>query len=412
MSLPQILDIPGGYVFDWKEPEKINIKVNHLNNKNGELRGEILITTSAPGYNPHLYLGTLNFMSGRTRKELTKQLSELYETDWTSILEQLVVYTVDRFRRGEPVEDILVDNSLTTPPEYLIHPLVVKNYPNVLFGDPGSFKSTFTLALIAGTVLPWTDNPLSWNVPEKPAGTMYLDWETDRDTVSWQLSRFQDGMRTGIIPIKYRRCSLPLYQDIERIMTAIVDYHIELVIIDSLGLACGGDLNEAATAIQFFSALRQLKVTSLILAHTSKDKLSKNKTIFGSVYFEAQARNIWHLKKRQESGEDSLDLLIKNTKPPPFSKKQQDLAYHVDFSDDTIKISKERPAEVGEFLQELSTSTRIIEYLKDNPKSTPKDIATNLGLTDGNVRISLKRLREKNLVVKLDGDNYGLLAKT
>ena len=71
--------------------------------------------------------------------------------------------------------------------------------------------------------------------------------------------------------IKYRSCALPLYQDLEQIKEAIDYYGANLLIIDSLGLASGGEPKETEPALKFFAALRQLKTTSLILGHNSKN---------------------------------------------------------------------------------------------------------------------------------------------
>lgn len=409
MSQPQILEIAGGYQFAWTSTENVKVKVTHLHsNSDGGLKGELHITTSAEGYSPHIYLGQFNFSGNRSRKELAKQLESVYPIDWEALLEQLIVRTVELVRRGEPIEYIYVGEATLEPPKYLVEPFIVENYPNVFFGDPGSFKSTISLTIIAVMSLPWTDNPLRLSTPDKPVNVLFLDWETDKATVSWQLSCFQKGMDTGPIPIKYRRCSIPLYNDLEQIQNTIVDNKIKFIVIDSLGLACGGELNEAGTAIQFFTALRQLKVTSLILAHTSKDKQSPNKSIYGSVYFEAQARNVWYLKKRQEAGEDDLDLILRNTKSPPFRKKYKDLSFHVSFTDDSMTIKTQDPRTVSEFLETMGTQTRIMEYIKENGPQTPKQISEALDITPENARTTLFNLKKKNMVAKGNGDLYGL----
>jgi len=406
MSNPKITDIVGGYDFLW-DAEAVQIRVSRIHaNGDGKITGEILVTTSAPGYSPHLHQAAFNFLSSTTRKQLAKQLKEEYETDWDNILEQLCVYTSERVRRGEPVEDIIATGENIEPPKYILEPYIIENYPNVFFGDPGSFKSTMAVVVMACVVLPWYDNPLHLKTPSKPVRTLFLDWETDSATVAWQLSCFQRGMGTPAIPIKYRRCSLPLHADVEQIQKAIADSESKLIVIDSLGLACGGELNEAGAAIQFFTALRQLKVTSLILAHTSKDKTSSNKSIYGSVFFEAQARSVWHLRKRQEAGEDELDLALKNTKSPPFRKKFADMGYHVSFTDDSMVVKTEDPREVAEFLETMGTQSRVLELLKEGAKN-PAAIAKALDLTENNVRVVISNLKKSNKVLKV-GDGYGL----
>lgn len=413
MSKPQILEIAGGYQFTWNSSEKVQIKATRLHSSSdGGLKGFLQVSTSAEGYNPHIYLGQFNFTAPRSRKDLAKQFETIYPIDWEQVLEQLVVYTYERVQRGEPIEDIIIDEATLEPPKYLVDPLIVENYPNVFFGDPGSFKSTMSICMMACIALPWVDNPLRLRTPDKPKRILFLDWETDRATVEWQIACFQRGMDTGVIPIKYRRCSIPLHADIEQIQNAIVENGVEFVVIDSLGLACGGELNEAGTAINFFTALRQLKVTSLILAHTSKDKQSINKSIYGSVYFEAQSRNIWHLTKKQEPGEDELDLILRNSKSPPFRKKYSDLSFHVTFTDDSMMVKTQDPRNVAEFLETMTTQDKILNLLMAVGPLAPKSIAAELGITPENARNKVFELKRKNMVSKeANGDRYALVYK-
>lgn len=410
MSLPKISEIAGGYQFDWLENEKVQIKVSRLHdNRDGNLKGELLITTSAEGYSPHLHYGQFNFLSGPTRKKLANDLRELYDVNWPEMLEQLVVYTTERVRRGEPAEELMADNEQLKPPEYFLEPFIIKNYPNVFFGEPGSVKSTTALIVLSLVILPWTDNPLKLKTPDRPIKCLYLDWETDRETILWQLNCIQNGMETGVIPLGYRRCSLPLADDLEQIQRAITDMEVELIVIDSLGLACGEELKEAGPAIRFFAALRSLKCTSLTLAHTSKGNQDSNKTIYGSVFFEAQARNIWQLKKRQDPGDRELDLMFKNTKSPPFKGKLQDIAMHMNFGDNSIIVSRENPRNVAEFLEHMGIQDRILEAIKINPMA-PKEISELFKISPEAARMNIKRLKDKKLIVELGNGKYGAMA--
>jgi hypothetical protein len=406
LSSPQINEIPGGYQFAWNGNEKVQIKVSKIHSRDDSLRAELLITTTAEGYAPHLHLSQFNFMAARSRKDLAKQLNELYPIDWEEVLEQLVVYTTDLVRRGEPVVEICADNETITPPKFLLEPFIIENYPTVFFGDPGSFKSTTAIIITAAVSLPWLNNPLGLKPSEDCMRVLMLDWETDRATVAWQMSCFQRGMGFGPIPFSYRKCALPLMGDLEAIQNAIGETKAQMLIIDSLGLACGGELNEAGPAIAFFSGLRQLKVPALILAHNAKNR-EGNKSIYGSVYFEAQARSIWQLKKRQEAGEKELDLILRNTKSPPFRNKFKDIAFHVEFTDDSMKVKKQDPKNVAEFLATMGTQDRILEALKNGPVEV-RDLSEELDLEENNIRVTISNLVKKNLIVKV-GKAYGLL---
>jgi hypothetical protein len=410
MSLPEIKEIAGGYLFVWNSTENVQIKVTRIRGSNDDVKAYLEVSTTAPGYQPHLTHGNFNFNAIKTRREWAKYLTEQYDIDWEAIFEQLTVYTIERVRRGEPVQEILASDEKIEAPRYILEPFLIENYPNVFFGDPSSFKSSMAIIIMGCVILPWQDNPLRLKVPDRPIRTLLLDWETDLATIKYQVACFQRGMGLPPIPINYRRCSTPLINDLEQIQNAIVDTKSELLVIDSLGLACGGELNEAGPAIQFFTGLRQLKITSLLLAHNAKNRESNHKSIYGSVYFEAQSRSIWQLTKKQEKGSNELDLCLKNTKSPPFRKSYADLGYHISFGEDAMTVKTCDPKSVSEFLETMGTQTRIIELLKDGPLK-PTDIATQLELTENNVRVVLSNLKKSNEVIKIN-DGYGLAYKS
>jgi len=411
MSQPQITDDGiGGYVFEW-DNDSIRIEATRLkSHSDGRIMGEVVISTTQPGAkHPHLHQAQFNFSSSVSRDRLAKSLDGRYaEVDWGVILEQLCVYTLERVRRGEPVLTLWSDENVK-PPEFLLEPFLIRDYPTVIFGDPSAFKSSLSLFFYAILLLPWSDNPLSLTPKLSPTKVLYLDWETEPDTIRWQLTRLERGMFLPSIPLCYRRCSLPLYQDIEAVRRAIIDTGAEVVVIDSLGLACGGELKESPPALAFFSALRQLKATTLILAHTAKNPDNKKRSIFGSIFFEVHARSIWEIKKVQEIGEDEIEVALFHRKPPPFGKLHPPTGLNVKFTTDTIVIREQEVRSVREFITAMGTQAQIESLLRDGPMNT-KDIIETLGSSKGSIEMALKRLRDKHKVVRLGSGAYGLAA--
>jgi hypothetical protein len=414
MSIPQILKEASGYVFLW-DREKIRIECRRLALHGGELKGEIAISTTAAGVSAsHLHRANFNFSSTIARERLSSLLSKRLEADWTSILEQASVYTMDYFREGEPIQELATYETEIQPPEFLFYPFIVKNYPTIIFGDPSSSKSLF--ALIAATIisLPWYDNPLGWRTPSKPAKVLYLDWETDANTVNWNLGCIQKGMDLPPLFLNYLHCSMPLYYDVERIAEKVDDCKADLVIIDSLGLAAGGDLNATEPALAFWGAWRKLKTTSIILAHTAKNAEDKKRSIYGNIYYTAEARSIWEIKKSQETGSNEMDVALFNRKPPPFSGIFNPQGFHIEFDKNSeisnrIIISPSSPQTITEFVAAMGTQMQILDILKEGAKST-QEIEELLCITNNNARAALKRLKDKNKVIKLEDGKWGLLA--
>jgi len=407
LSKPTILDSVGGYIFTWDE-DKIRINVSRIKiHSDGTVKGEILIqATDSKIKHSHLHQAQFNFSSSSTRISLAKTLAQrLNSIDWYAILEQLSHYTLEKIRIGEPVQTLIAGDEIR-PPEYILKPYIVRNYPTIIFGDRSGFKSTISLVLSQLVMLPWKSNLLGLNVPEKSVKCLYLDWETDRDTVLWQLTRLERGSEIGGAAIEYRKCALPLSQDLEQITTHIANTGAEIIFIDSLGPACGGDLKEAGSAISFFTSLRQLNTTAVILAHTSKDKETKHKSVFGSIFFEAQARVIWEIQKRQEADENEVDVALFNRKPPPFAGTHRPLGYKINFTDDSINISTSDPRTVGEFVDRMSAQERILQLLTEGQLSS-KDIMERLEVNRNTLDSGIKRLRDRNKIVKV-GDKWDL----
>jgi len=407
VNTPRITDTISGYIFSW-EQERLTVEVNRLHNhSDGRVTGEIAISTSAPGYSPHLHQAHFNFSATRSRNELGKSLDERYGklADWPTVLEQLCVYTLERMRRGEPLVELRAGDDIK-PPEYLLEPLILRNNPVIIFGDPGSAKST--IALILSQVMAYPDDNYGLDItpPSHNVKCLYLDYETDDDTLRWLLTKLKRGTGLSQAALSYRRCVLPLAQDLDQIHRHIHDTGAEVIIIDSLGLACAGDLKDAQVALAFFSALRQIKTTSLILAHTAKNPETKKRTVFGSIFFEAQARSIWEVWKRQDPGEDEMDIALFNRKPPPFQKLYPPVGMHLEFGTDTISVSPAQPRTISEFLAGLGTQMQIQEVLKHGVMST-KEVTDTLGISRSAADSAIKRLRDKGKIVKVI-DKWGL----
>jgi len=413
MSLPKVTeDGIGGYLFDWQD-EGIKIQANRLKvHGDGRVIGEIVVLASKEGIkHPHLHQAQFNFSSTTSRERLARSLEGRYgEVDWHTILEQLCVYTLERVRQGEPVLTMWSNNGYQ-PPQFLLEPLIIQDYPVVIYGDPSSFKSGMGLYVYAALLLPWTDNPLGLTPQAKSVNGLYLDWEADDKTTRWQLTRLERGMALPPMPLVYRRCSVPLCQDIEAVRKAVTDNGSEVVIIDSLGLACGGELKEAAPAIAFFAALRQLRVSSLILAHPAKNPEIKRKTIYGSVFFEAQVRSAWEIRKIQEIGDDQIDVALYHRKPPPFDKIQPPIGLNARFTRDTIEISRQEVKSVREFIAGLGTQAQIESLLSHGPL-TKDELAEDLDASKASIDMAITRLKKKDKVVRLDTGAYGLKANT
>lgn len=404
---PEITDGTGSYTFEWKD-DQIRIRVSRMHlHHDGKATAEVLITTTNKDYkSPFLHQSQVNLSSAATMEKLEKLLSTRYpKANWVSIIEATAYNTLERLRQGEPMLELHTQQEVTKP-NYLVFPILPLNQPTVIFGEKGVCKSEIALLLSISVALPWHDNPLGLITQRESAIPLICDWETDKNEALWRLKCLQEGMNLSYISIPYRRCAMPLSRDIEAIQQAISDANATFIVIDSLAGAAGGDLNKSEIATEFFAALRQLKVTSLVIAQTSKDRENKNKSVLGSGIFTYYFRSIWELRKEQGEGEDDIDIGMFHL-AANMSRLYHPLGFHFSFSEDRTTVATQDTRSIAGLLERSSNTTRVYELLKDGALST-KDIVEELGIARNIADATIKRMRDRGIIVRVE-DKWGLV---
>lgn len=415
MKEPEIKKEIGGYLLTWDNA--LAVKVGRLDvHSDGRVTGELEITNSNIA-NPVLLLPAtqFNFSSERTRSMFAKQLKEKYpdaEFNWTELFDYLAFKIQKLARAGEPIEEVSPSDKIV-PLEYYIDPVIIKGQSNIIFGEKGVNKSTLAYLLGAILYLPWDDNPLELTPYAEPIKTLVLDWETDRPTFDYYLSRMVRGMQIPTFSLYYRRCRLPLAEELEEIERYINDRNISLLIIDSLAAAAGGESGElkgSQAALQFNAALRKLNRTSLILAQTSKDITTHKKTIYGSVIFTYYARNILELCRNEEDDSDEIHLGLFH-RECNLVKKHAPIGIAVKYDNDNKSVSMRRePLSISEFMEKVTTQAKILNLLKRGAFNG-KEIAEELDIKSNTANQCLKRLKGKGKIIKV-GEKWGLLDKS
>ncbi|MBU3974666.1 MAG: AAA family ATPase, partial [Alphaproteobacteria bacterium] len=138
------------------------------------------------------------------------------------------------------------------------------------------------VAMCLLAMLPWYDNPLGLKVQREPSNILWLDYEADRTSTLYNFTRIVRGADAEGISLNYRRCRMPLCDDIEAISLHVEQAKTDIVIIDSVAKAAGGDLDKSESPNRLFAALDLLHCTPLILAHTYKGEGTGKRTIYGS----------------------------------------------------------------------------------------------------------------------------------
>lgn len=408
LSEPEITESISGYILRWPL-ENVEIRASRLRTDRGGLTAEITIHDG--GGKLLLPASSINLLAERTRTEfahkMMRQSKEEGEKDWDGIITQLAFYIGDMARSGELVDYLKVSDDEEVPvPEYLLKPILLKGVPTVIFGEKGVNKSQFALYCYICLTLPWYNNPLGLEPSPDGISTLILDWEQEAAIVQYYAQRMLRGMRLDPFTLQYRRCYLPLAEDIEQVQNRIEETKAQVIIIDSLAGAAGGDLNKPETALNFFSALRKLKVTSLIIAQETKDQEAKRKSIFGSVFYTYNARSIFQLLK--PNIEDEADYVRVSLFHRWFNYGRKQPPLGIGFSYNGSNMMVERQAvDLREYMQRISLQQGILTELKTGSKLVT-DIVEATGSNRNTVQKTLSVLKGKGLVVSLEKGLWGL----
>jgi hypothetical protein len=402
ITIPEVSQLADGYEVIWKD-SGIKFDFTHLADKADGVAVELRVTKAGG----HLYQAKAGLLSISSKQTWARELkSRLNNTSWPQLIEQAFKKVLDLYREGDPISEVLTSDSVSRP-AFLLEPILYRGLPTIIFGEKGVAKSTMALVIYTCLTLPWLDNPLGWQVPEKPVKTLLIDWEVDLPISQFYLKCIQQGAGLPAFPLYYRRGMRPLAGDLEQIKRQVQERDIKAIIIDSLGPAVGGDLMKPAEALAFTQAVKQINCTTLIIGQTSKDRESKKKSVFGSTYFEYYSRNIFELRKSQEEGEEEMDVALFQTYCN-LSRKQPAQGFHLTFDTDHEKIMIERqPITLPELVERMTVAARILSALKSEPMTT-KEIMAELKSTRAITDMNLSRLRKAQKITKVD-DKWGLL---
>jgi hypothetical protein len=263
----------------------------------------------------------------------------------------------------------------------------------IVYGDGESAKSLFclqfSLCVALGRELPWGARPARCNV-------LYLDWETNANTVASRLRRLSLGEACETPQINYRQCFRSLSDELPDIREQISKRHIGLVVVDSIGFAATGALVEDQTARSAMNDLRQMTpATRLVVAHISKGSADSPGTAkpFGSNFFWNGMRSGVEIRRGEEPTSDNVvDIGV-------FHRKSNDGVHQRPFGLSAIFEECNRGiqfvptdlSDVPDLAARTPLSSRIRNMLRNGKQST-KDLARDLEIGEDVVRVTLTRM--------------------
>ncbi len=383
---PAASSVHGGlYRFEWAAPECVVIEFDRLRTeRNGDITADVGVRGTAPGLGGHIHSARLLMTGTRARGELAKHLAERTKglgLDWPRMVEQAIVQALDAYRAGEP--PILLRDAI--PPAgatWLLPPLVLATQPTIWFGDGGVGKSV--LALAAGLSIHMDRSDLIGFAPTAHRVVAYLDWEFDAYEHRDRMRQLVGAQMPDIV---YRRCHVPLRDDVERLNRFIRDWGIGFLIIDSVAAACGDEPESAAVALSFFNALRQLGCGALCIAHITKN--GSEERPFGSTFWHNGARSTWLVKKERDASESGfvVAMINKKSNSGPLGPR---IGFDVNFDGDRLAISRTDIREIADFEPQVPLRERMRVALRSGARSS-KDLAALLDAPEGSVRRAFDR---------------------
>jgi len=342
----------------------------------------------------------VNILSLSTRARLAKGLEEKHALGmWDAIIDNLATRILNQRTEAEPLE-VITAASQYRDTQYLVHPILPVCLPTILYGDGESGKTLTSILLgilvSTGKSLPWLGLRTQSQGP-----VLYLDYEGNQDVFTRRLVFLSRGLGTEPV-IHYLRCSVPLAQDFKRVAKHVMEVDPALIVVDSAALAAlPGAKDPLDTVKSIFNPLSQLGRTSLVIAHTPKEKDS----VYGSIFFRNLARSVWYAQAYQTVEDNFIDVVLTHNKSNE-DRHFPPIGLRFSFLQDRIIVKRSNPSDVPGV--NLSTEEEILAFLKRHGAHAPKDIAAELGKNPGTVRKCLQRMLGANKVVKLGDGRYGL----
>jgi len=310
--MPDRIEMPAGWteraVFQrlshdqfslWFPNAKAGLTADEVYTDKAEMKARITVHCEAPGvqtYGGTVSTTTVTITSEQSRTRFANAIHRRVNLEgypWTAIVDELSLRIMEAVRTGSEAS-LLCDGEEEDDSVSFVEvtgATLPFTLPSILFGDGGSFKSY--LALL-------------WAVEVANAGhpVLYIDWEMRKSVHAERAKLLRVDDNEAKAKLHYVKAEMPIVQEAAALRRHIVKHKIQYAVLDSVGFACDGPIEDSVTANRYFRAVSKLGIGTLHLAHVSKAQQEKEqpRSPFGSSFWHNQSRCTWHL--RAESGED------------------------------------------------------------------------------------------------------------
>ena len=292
---------------------------------------------------------------------------------------------------------------VTGPRPYVVADLFPARFPTTIYGDGGSAKSVLALSMLQGLAR-GVENWLGHKIQRQMPG-LYVDFELDEEEQSRRALQLARGEgHEGPPEDLYYLCAAgrSTHEVLRAALSACEDYGLEVVALDSVGIALEGDAESGRDVIGFFRALDRFRakgVSVLLVDHQSKlasGESYQGKTAYGSVYKGNLSRSRIQVEAK-DRGEGTLSVVLRQNKAN-FGALASPFRVKLTFSEEQITMQREE-LEEEELREErtLNSSDRVLLALRDGP-TYPNDLVEPTGVKLGSVKNALTGLRREGLI--------------
>ena len=419
MGRPEFVPSDWEYRLSWAD-YGVRIVLDRFYESRGELNCEMVIDqVSDPvkgGPSGRLHgPAKVNLISDRTLGILGNRLKTRLNVDWDAMFGQMVALSIRQYRDGSPLIDLADVDLSAEAPRFLLPPFIDEHGVTVLVADGGTGKSVTALGMaVAVAAL----EPVFGEYAHVRAPVVYLDWEADEETHAERLRAICRGQEIDVPKgmIHYQRMVSSLAEAVPSLRKKIMDIGAGLVVVDSVGMARGGAPESAEETIKLFRGIRSLGVPVLAIDHISKE--SKKNDVgagsdpIGSVYTRNSARLVWSMEGKQIEGRDESVIVFRNSKAN-FGRKERQRAFRYEFKQgpgdrlEAVTFQAVDWRDTEEFAERVPVKDRILRTLRSGALSRD-EIAEAVEISADAARARLSELSRSGLVIRLDGDRWGL----
>ena len=329
---------------------------------------------------------------------------------WDDVIDDVCDKALNNQRTRLKPKIVGLQEPIRKRPVYQVWPLLPSRQMTIIYGQGGIGKSWLALYLCA-----LVDHGLTLNGLKADAGnSLYVDWETDRDTLearAWAIKRGEPEIDDGW-GLRYQSAQGPLVDWIDDLANHVAREEFDLVVIDSVGMALGGDAGNDEKVLTFFTALRQIEATILLVDHMTKGPDSQERGAFGSIYKRNQARSYWEMRQAAD-GEMTMGLYHRKTNlghlSPPVGLSLE-IVENDDYTIQSARFSRCDVTDDPELAKGISAPLRIMAALKQGAMGLESICEALQDIPRQTIEPALSRMVRSGKLKRLDRGMYGLVS--